>query len=191
MSEGYKNFLLTGESGVGKTAIIKEVLDELEYKTAGFYSQSIKTGKTQKGIYLITLDGQQAVLASVSKKSTYKVGKFCVDIDVINNVAVPALHKAIADAELIVIDGIGKMETFSKKFREMALKCLNSKTPVVGTIQNFASPFINIVTNRDDVVIIEVNSANCEDMSVNLIVLLEEILKKQRAANKKKRRKKR
>ncbi|MCD4653802.1 nucleoside-triphosphatase [bacterium] len=191
MSEQFKNFLLTGEPGVGKTSIIKEVLAELDFKAAGFYSQEMKSGKARKGLQLITLDGQQAVLASINKKSTYKVGKYCVDLDVINDIAVPSLHAALSESELIVIDGIGKMETFSKKFREMTNRCLDSDIPVIGTLQNFASPFINSVTNRNDVVIIVVDGGNREDMPVNLVVLLEEMLKKRRAAAKKTKRRKR
>lgn len=193
MSAKLNNFLLTGEPGIGKTSILMDVLAELDFKAMGFVTQKIKSGKTDKGVNLMTLDGQQAVLASTSKKSTYKVGKYCVDLDVVNDVGVVALQKAIAESELIVIDQIGKMETFSKKFREMAQRCLDCDVPVFGVIQNFASPFINSVTNRDDVVIINIDAANREDMPVNLVVLLEEVLKTRRkllkpAKNRKKRR---
>ncbi|MBN1296504.1 AAA family ATPase [bacterium] len=191
MNGRYTNFLLTGESGVGKTTIIMEVLGELNVRAGGFFTQEIKSGKTQKGFQLVTLDGQQAVLASLTKKSTYKVGKFAVDIDVMTQLAVPALVQALGASDLIVIDEIGKMECFSKEFRDIVTRCLDSDTPVLGTIQNFASPFINTITNRPDVVMITIDTANRDDMPVNLQVLMEEILKGKKAAGGRKSRDKR
>lgn len=185
MCAAISNFLLTGEPGIGKTTIIMEVLGDLDVKAGGFFTQEIKSGKTRKGFQLITLDGQQAVLASVTKKSTYKVGKYAVDLDVMTDVAVPALVNALNDADLIVIDEIGKMECFSKEFRDIAIRCLDADTPVLGTIQSFASPFINAITNRGDLAIINVDTGNRDDMPVNLLVLMEEILKARKAVNKK------
>ncbi|HPQ39598.1 MAG TPA: NTPase [bacterium] len=187
MSTAIKNFLLTGEPGVGKTTIIMEILGELSVQAGGFFTQEIKSGKTRKGFQLITLDGQQAVLASLTKKSTYKVGKYAVDLDVMTDVAVPALAKALQSSDLIVIDEIGKMECFSKEFRDMVIRCLDSNTPVLGTIQNFASPFINTITNRSDLVMINVDAANRDDMPVNMQVLMEEILKTRKAGDPKRR----
>jgi len=187
MSAAISNFLLTGEPGVGKTTIIMEVLGELNVRAGGFFTQEIKSGKTRKGFQLITLDGQQAVLASVTKKSTYKVGKYAVDLDVMTDVGVPALVDAMKSADLIVIDEIGKMECFSKEFRDVTIRCLGADTPVLGTIQNFASPFINQITNRPDIAIINVDKNNRDDMPVNLLVLMEELFKTRKAAQSRRR----
>jgi len=174
MEMAYKNFLLTGEPGVGKTTIIKAILSEINLMAGGFYTEEIRSGKTRKGFQLMTLDGKQAVMASISKKSTYKVGKYGVDLDVLKELAVPSLNIALADRDIIVIDEIGKMECFSKEFRDMVERCLNSDKPVIGTIQNFASPFINSVTNRDDVVIITTTETNRNELANNIVEILKQ-----------------
>ena len=99
MEMQFKNFLLTGEPGVGKTTIIKAILSEITLNAGGFFTEEIRSGKTRKGFQLITLDGKQATLASAGKKSTYKVGKYSVDLDVLRNLAIPSLLSAGQDKE--------------------------------------------------------------------------------------------
>ncbi len=174
MTMAFKNFLLTGEPGIGKTTIIKAILSEIRLEAGGFITEEMRSGKTRKGFQLMTLDGKQAVLASISKKSTYKVGKYGVNLDVLKDLAVPSLLNALDKKELIVVDEIGKMACFSKEFRDVVERCLNSTKPVVGTIQNFASPFINAVTNREDVVIITVTDANRNELADNIVEILKQ-----------------
>ncbi|MGB3975666.1 MAG: nucleoside-triphosphatase [bacterium] len=176
MSTNITNFLLTGESGVGKTAIILNVLKELDksVKVGGFVTRAIRSGKAGKGVLLTTLDGRQAVLASLNKKSTYKIGNYGIDVEVMSNLAVPSLTAALETADLIVIDEIGKMECFSKEFRDTVLRCIESPQLVLGTIQAFASPFINTLTNREDVAVIPVDMSNRNDMALNILALIDE-----------------
>jgi nucleoside-triphosphatase len=173
-----KNILLTGEPGVGKTTLIKLILDQLTVKAVGFYTEEIKAGKTRKGFNLFTLAGQEAVIAHINKKSTYRVGKYGVDVKTFEDIAVPLMDRAIATkAPLLVIDEIGKMECFSKSFRDIVLRCLDSTVPILGSIQNFASPLINCVMNRDDVVLIGVTEANRNDYVSKIAELVKNLVK--------------
>lgn len=176
MSGKFKNIFLTGEPGVGKTAIILKVLADLAFKAGGFYTQEIKSGKTCKGYDLVTLDGKQGIVAHINHKSTYKVGKYGVDLSVLNEVAVPALKRSLENDDILVIDEIGKMECFSLEFRDMAVRCLDSSKPVLGTIQNFASPFINLITNRDDIVRITVTEQNRDQLVSKIIELFKHLM---------------
>lgn len=185
MNSKITNFLLTGDPGIGKTTIIKDVLENLNIDARGFVTAEIRSGKTRKGFQLITLDNKQAALAHVSKKSTYKVNNYGVDIDVMTQLAVPSLHDALASGDLIVIDEIGKMECFSKEFRDTVVRCLESPKPVLGTIQTFASPFINLVTNRDDVIVIPVDLSNRESMAENIYLLMAEFFQNHSSGAKK------
>ncbi|MBN1355286.1 NTPase [bacterium] len=178
------NVLLTGEPGVGKTTLIHKVLELLHLNAGGFYTQEIKSGKTRKGFQLITLDGRQSVLAHVNKKSSYKVGKYGVDLNVMTDLAVPTLKEALEKSDLIVIDEIGKMECFSIEFRDIVARALDSGKPVFGSMQNFASPFINAIANRSDIVRVTVTEQNRDQLLSNIVELIRRILPEQKITRK-------
>ncbi len=185
MTEKLTNILLTGEPGVGKTTLIRKVLEKLPLDIGGFFTQEIKSGKTRKGFQLITLSGEQSVLAHVNKKSSFKVGKYGVDTTVLRDIAVPAMKSALDTKHMILIDEIGKMECFSIEFRDMVTRCLDSSKIVFGSIQNFSSPFINSVMNRKDIVRVQVTPENRDLLPDNIIELFkrmtsEKTTKKQR-----------
>ncbi|MBN1552119.1 NTPase [bacterium] len=186
MTQKFKNVLLTGEPGIGKTTVIQAVLADFNLDAGGFFTQEIRSGKTRKGFQLITLDGQQAILAHINKKSSYKVGKYGVDLNVMADIAVPAIKKALQNCDLVLIDEIGKMECFCIEFRDMVMRCLDGPKPLFGSIQNFASPFINAITNRDDIVRIMVTEENRNHLPGNIIELFRRIIPSKPSKNPKK-----
>jgi nucleoside-triphosphatase len=167
------NFLLRGEPGIGKTTLIHQVLADLPVQAAGFFTREIRSGKKRVGFELVTLDGRQGTLAHLTCKSSYKVGNYGVDLKVMERLAVPALESALKfQAPLIVIDEIGKMECFSKKFRDLTIACLDSPMTVFGSVQTFSHPMIEMIMNRPDVVLIEVTAANRDQLVHQLGELL-------------------
>jgi nucleoside-triphosphatase len=176
MAAKLKNIFLVGESGVGKTTILQKVLSELHLNAGGFFTQEIQAGKTHKGYELLTLNGEQGVLAHTNQKSTYKVGKFGVDLKVMTDIAIPSLKDALEHKDLILIDEIGKMECFSSEFRDMVSRCIDSPKPVLGSMQNFASPLINTLTNRDDIVRITVTQANRDQLPGKIAELFKHLI---------------
>jgi len=126
--------LLTGQPGSGKTALIKEALATSGVKGGGFYTEEIRSGGIRQGFRIVTLDGQEAVLAHVSISSPYRVSKYRVDTDALDRVGVAALRQALKESDLIVIDEIGKMELLSPQFKEVVTQAINSGKRLLGTI---------------------------------------------------------
>jgi len=71
---------------------------------------------------------------SINYKSNYKVGKYFVDVDLFENIAIPALETAEIESDIVVIDEIGKMELFSKKFEETVKRILSGSKPVLAVV---------------------------------------------------------
>ena len=107
------NILLTGYPGSGKTTVMTRLLALGGFNAGGFYTEEIREGNTRKGFKIITLGGDEAVLAEVGFPSKYRVGKYGVNVKGIEEVAVRALENALASKDLIIIDEIGKMECYS------------------------------------------------------------------------------
>ena len=153
-------YLLTGKPGTGKTSLIKQVLAAFKGKAGGFYTEEIRSQGARLGFKLITLDGQEAVLAHVDLQSEYRVSKYGVDIDSLDRVGVYALREATSQCDLVIIDEIGKMELFSANFREVVSEIIASGKRVLGTIMLAPNPYADAIKRQPQVNLIEVTRAN-------------------------------
>jgi len=153
-------YLLSGEPGSGKTTIIKEVLSKVHKSAGGFYTEEIRSQGVRQGFQIITLDGKSAVLAHTSVRSPHRVGKYGVDTERMDKVAVPALRQAIQSKDIIVIDEIGKMELFSPSFKDAVMEALQSEKKVLGTIMLASHPWADKIKERPEVEVIQVTRLN-------------------------------
>jgi nucleoside-triphosphatase len=152
--------LLTGKPGTGKTALIKEALARTNVKGGGFYTEEVRTGGIRQGFRIVTLDGQEAILAHVSISSSCQVSKYRVDTDSLNRVGVSVLRQALKESDLIVIDEIGKMELLSPQFREAVMQAIGSGKKVLGTIMLNPHPFADEIKRHPEVEVLLVTKGN-------------------------------
>ncbi len=152
--------LLTGVPGAGKTTVIRKVAEALGQKAAGFYTLEKRQGRQRVGFEIITLDGNRAMLSHENISSKYRVGRYGVDVDALDSVAVPSIEKAISAGLVTIIDEIGKMELFSRNFREAVMRAFDSAAPLVAVIMLKPNEFADRLKHRADVELIEVSPAN-------------------------------
>jgi nucleoside-triphosphatase len=157
-------YLLTGSPGTGKTTAIRQAIAKSKAKSGGFYTEEIRIGGARQGFRIVTLDGQDAVLAHVDKPSHYRVSKYGVDIQNLDSIGVAAINKAIEESDLIIIDEIGKMELFSPHFRESVLKAIESGKKVLGTIMLSPHPFADGIKRHTKVKVTQLTRANQEEV---------------------------
>jgi nucleoside-triphosphatase len=158
------NLLLTGRPGVGKTTLVRRVLEELnDVPATGFYTVEIRTGSRRLGFRVVTLDGQEAILAHVEIRSKHHVSRYGVDVTAFERVALPSLTLE-PPTPLLVIDEIGKMECYSHAFRETLVRALDADTPVLATVALRGDRFIEGLKARGDVQLVEITPANRDDL---------------------------
>lgn len=155
-------YLLTGPPGSGKTTLIKEAVKRFPGRAGGFYTEEIREGGTRKGFRIVTLKGDTAPLAGVDIPSQFRVSKYGVDIAGLERVGVAALRDALEEADLIVLDEIGKMELFSEAFREAVWTILESPKPMLGTIMQAPHPWADRVKSHPGVKLVELTRSNRE-----------------------------
>ena len=165
-------YLLTGRPGTGKTRLIKQVVVGMTGKAGGFYTEEIRSGGERQGFRLVTLDGQEAILAHINIKSHYRVSKYGVDINSLDRIGVSALNQAAKECQLVVVDEIGKMELFSANFREDVFKIINSGKKVLGTIMSSANPWADTIKRQSQVNLIEVTRTNHQQILEELSLWL-------------------
>ncbi len=153
--------LVTGRPGCGKTTLVEKVARRFAAEAGGFLTREMRDEKgVRLGFRIVTLDGRTATLAHVGFPSRVRVGRYGVDLEALENVAVAALREALRSKRLVVVDEIGKMEMASEGFRSAVLEALDSPCAVLATIHAHRHPFTDAVKARRDVRLAELTPAN-------------------------------
>ncbi len=167
---------VTGPPGCGKTTLVERVIRRLPKKSAqGFLTREIRKQGRRVGFALESLDGRSEVLAHVGISSRSRVGRYGVDLAVLERIAVPAM-KPSSPETVVVIDEIGKMECLSPLFRRALLEVLASPNPLLATIAVKGPPFIEELKKRRDIILVHLNSENrdetCQKIATRLLAFI-------------------
>jgi len=181
-----RKVLLTGRPGCGKTTLIKRVVNELAVPAGGFYTEEIRERGERVGFKIITLDGQEALLAHEDFKTPQRVGKYGLALSALETVGVGALREAMRARQLIVLDEIGPMELRSAIFRDVVNKTFDIGVPVLATITARSFPFSDALRKRSDVSVIEVRPNNREQLVCELSAQFNKVKPKKTGASKSK-----
>ncbi len=166
-------YLLTGRPGTGKTSLVKQAVAGVGGKAGGFYTEEIRGCGVREGFRLVTLDGQDVILAHINIHSPYRVSRYGVDVGNLERVGVSALLRAARQCDLVVVDEIGKMELFSPSFREAILQIIGSGKRVLGTIMLSPDPWVEAIKRQPQVNLVEVTRANRWEVLAGLLGWLE------------------
>ncbi|MGW5274071.1 nucleoside-triphosphatase [Streptomyces sp. NPDC004044] len=169
--------LLEGRPGVGKTTAIRRLTALLHNRDiVGFTTEEIRQGGARVGFALETAAGNRAVLAHVGFPGPPKVGRYGVDLGVMDRLALPALMAASAHpapGQLVLIDELGRMELASASFREAVRSAFEAAIDVVATVHAHSDPFTDPLKQRADIELITVTRANRHALPERLAARLE------------------
>ena len=168
-----KVILLTGRPGSGKTTAIRKIVSQLTREVGGFYTEEIREKGRRVGFRILTMDAREGVMAHVDIQSPDRIGKYGVDLTVIDTLAVESLQLAKSENSLIIIDEIGPMELLSSKFKGEVLGVINGDSDVLGTIAKRKSEFINQIRRLPNVTILEIFPGNREQIVEDVVSRLE------------------
>ena len=177
MTHVIKNILLTGAPGVGKTTLLRGVLERLDRPCGGFFTREVRDADGRRAAFeLVTLGGQTGLLAQLDLQSPWRVGRYGVTLKALEALAVPAIFAAARAGQVVVIDEIGPMEFFSEHFCAAVQEALDNAPVVLGTIVQRSTPLGNRIKTRSDVQLIEVTCRNRDRLSESVLAALKEAL---------------
>ncbi|DAC22494.1 MAG TPA: nucleotide kinase [Candidatus Thalassarchaeaceae archaeon] len=170
---------ITGLPRSGKSAVMQKVIEMLVNERtgeirargenpdtiriiAGMRTEPLIEDGERKGYRCIDIvTGEEAVMAHKDIDTRTRVFGFGIDKETMNTVAIPAIRTAMEEAEVIVIDEIGKFSVESDEFVEIVRAALELDKPTVMTLaKKSRHPLLQDIRRRDDARILEVTPVN-------------------------------
>jgi nucleoside-triphosphatase len=160
--------LIEGRPGAGKTTVVRRVVDALRSEgipVTGFVTDEIRERGRRVGFAVEALCGERLTLAHVDLPGPPKVGRYGVDLQAFEEVALPALRPP-GRGGVAVVDELGKMELASEAFRDAFANLADADVPLVATVQLARHPFTDALKRRAEV--IRVTVRNRQDLPAEL-----------------------
>jgi nucleoside-triphosphatase len=131
---------------VGRLA---DLLREAGVPLSGFLTRELRERGRRVGFEIETFGGERGLLAHVDLKGPPRVSRYGVDLGAFERLALPTLE---AEAGVVLIDELGKMELASERFREAALALWEGPASIVATVMAGRHPFTDALKRRAEVV---------------------------------------
>lgn len=164
--------LITGEPGIGKTTLIKKISEKLDgFFIKGFYTREIRESGKRKGFELNGFDNKTAILSHVNIRTTYRVGKYGVDIPTFESF-LDSIDFFEPETDLIIIDEIGKMECFSSCFIHLINEIFKGDKPVIASVALKGPGIISAIKKKPGIRIIKLTRENRNHLTGELIELV-------------------
>ncbi len=169
---------ITGLPNAGKTyALLKviEMLEANELKVGGMITEPIVEDDRRVGFYVMDWATQEKqIFAHENLESKFMVGKYGINLTALEDIGVKALRTASSEAEVIVIDEVGKMEIECDSFVDAVKEALEVDKPLILTLHKKSrNPLLQDIRRRDDVRILEVTPVNRDLLPYKIVKIMQ------------------
>ncbi|MDQ8707103.1 nucleoside-triphosphatase [Streptomyces sp. LHD-70] len=170
--------LLESRPGAGKTTALRRLAAMLPtHAVTGFTTKEIRHSGARVGFALETLAGRREVLAHVDLPGPPRVGKYGVDLGVMERLALPSLRPTAteeATGRLVLIDELGRMELTCTAFRHAIDALFVAEIDVVATVHMHHDPFTDALKRRADIEVVQLTPANRDVLPGELATRLQQ-----------------
>lgn len=159
--QALSNLFIEGPRGVGKSTLLFRLLRQhgAGLRLGGFAVKRVCTRGVCVGLDLTDLATRQR-----GRLVTYGADRSRqFYLDVFTTVGVPAIERAIANSDLVIMDELGRLELTVPGFMDAVESALASPRPVLGVLKDVANPFLDGIRPRPDVRVIRLDASERDE----------------------------
>lgn len=154
------NFFLTGEKGIGKSTLLKEIQEAIvREEVCGFVTLPYYEGLLRKGFYmhsLLPIEGNNQPISI-----QYTVDTCEPILHTFETLGVAVLRASQRQQnKWMIVDEIGVLESKAVCFQKELETCLASTQIVLGVLKERNHPFISRIKERKDTRLYKVTASN-------------------------------
>ena len=162
------NLFLTGDRRVGKSTCIDRALEQVRGEVRGF--RTYFADETRAQLQLSDPAGRQTQVAARRRAE----GGFQVFEEAFEGCGVELLHSGW-EADLMLMDELGKLETGCPRFRSAVLETLERPVPVLGVLRQGEGEWLDLLHRHSAIEVLTVTEDNREWVGEQLSRWLREL----------------
>ena len=162
-----KHLFLTGPKQIGKSTILRRLLQGRDVKIGGFRTVRIPL---EDGASIHMVAPSENEYTDENRIFSRRKGILYIDPSDFDRIGCGLLASA-GDCDLILMDELGPNEANSEKFRKAVWNVLDGEVSVYGVLQVADSDFLDAVAARPDVQVITISLENRDSMPRQLRIL--------------------
>lgn len=169
------NLLLTGDKHIGKSTLLKRLLEEYPaLRRGGFVTLPAPPGHRFKLLDLNPAADNRPdrlICRQISERGYEGIA------ETFETRGVQSLERCLpGEVDCIVMDELGSFESQAAHFQALVHTCLDSPLPVLGVLKQKSHPFLNSIHAREDVKIFTITLENRDTIFDELRAELKQIL---------------
>ncbi len=146
---------LTGVVQTGKSTVIDRALARLPFSVGGIRTKRIPAGEDRATYILEDVISGVTVKFAESDPSGMKV-----DTEVFETAGVQAIRRSLEEADLTLLDELGRMEREAGRFQQQVFAALEGHRRVLGVIKAEKNAFLDAVRAFQGIELLEVTRDN-------------------------------
>ena len=161
-----KHLFLTGPKQIGKSTVLRQLLQDRDAKVGGFRTVRIPL---EDGASIHMVAPSETRYTDENRIFSRRKGILYIDPSDFDRIGCSLLTGS-GGCDLILMDELGPNEANSKKFRQAVWNVLDGDIPVYGVLQVADSDFLDAVAARPDVQVITISEENRDQMPAQLLL---------------------
>lgn len=160
-----RHLFLTGEKGVGKSTLLKKLLEEREERVGGFLTvRSAAVFPGRISLHLLQLEDGEVP----TEENFLCFCPPCGDAAAAERFDRLGCAVLARGGELLVMDELGPAETLAEAFWLAVKEALDGSVPVLGVLQGTDSSLYRLVSTHPNVCLVEVTKKNRDALAEKL-----------------------